>query len=764
MPHATLKLLPGVDTNRTMTLNEAAISETNLVRFVPDKQGAGLVQKLGGWQKFVPYNVGSTVRALWAWEDSNSETHLALGAQNRVAVIHSISADGSSVTITHDGSYQFAVGETIVVAGVTPSGYNGTYPVASATTNTVTFASATTGAMTVAGTVSAGDALSVISSGSREIITPRTTDQSVAVSADTTAGSSTVQITATASYVDDYDSVYIKTHISVGGLILFGVYQASYVDGINQYLIAAHDALGNPQAATSTVTAGGAVAVFDFLTGEATATVTLADHGFLAGDTFPVLVPLTAAGVTVYGNCFIRDVVSSSQFVIQLDRTATSTTTVSINGGNAYYEYFNAPGPTPTGTGYGVGGYGVGGYGTGVAPTNLNVGNPISATDWSLDNWGDILLSCPVRGQIYEWRPGVGATRASLVPNAPVINDGMFIAMPQRQVVAWGSTFNGIQDPMLIRWSDVNDYNSWIDLPANQAGSYRIPKGSRIVGCIQGPQQGLVWTDLALWAMQYVGPSYVYQFSEIGNGCGLISRRAATSMNGVVYWMGQSQFYRLSGGGVEAIPCPVWDVIFQDLDTSNLDKIRIAANSRFAEIAWYYPTIGNGGEVSRYVKYNTTLNVWDFGELSRTAWINESVLGAPIGSGPSIPADEERFIYQHETSTDADGQAMHSYFRTGYFSISDGEYKTFVDQVWPDMKWGYYDGAQNADLGLTFYVTDYPTSADRLYGPYQITSSTNYLTPRFRARLVSIHLDSNTIGSFWRIGGMRYRYAPDGKF
>jgi hypothetical protein len=263
-----------------------------------------------------------------------------------------------------------------------------------------------------------------------------------------------------------------------------------------------------------------------------------------------------------------------------------------------------------------------------------------------------MLLACPLNGPIYEWSPSTNSAVATIITNAPPVNSGMFVAMPQRQVIAWGSTYNGIQDLLQIRWCDVDNYNSWTLSPTNQAGGYRIPKGSRIVQGIQGPQQGLIWTDLGVWAMQFVGLPYVYQFNEIGTGCGLIGRKAAASMNGVVYWMGQSQFFKLSGSGVEPIMCPVWDVIFQDLDTTNLDKIRVAPNSRFGEISWYYPTKSNGGEINAYVKYNIVLNQWDYGSLSRTAWINESVFGPPIGAGV-LPGSTNNFIVQHETSTDA---------------------------------------------------------------------------------------------------------------
>jgi hypothetical protein len=258
--------------------------------------------------------------------------------------------------------------------------------------------------------------------------------------------------------------------------------------------------------------------------------------------------------------------------------------------------------------------------------------------------------------------------------------------------------------------------------------------------------------------MQYIGPPAVYGFNEIGTGCGLIARKAATSMNGVIYWMGQSQFYRLAGQGVEIIPCPVWDVIFQDLDQNNKDKIRIAANSRFGEITWYYPTMSNGGENNAYVKYNVFLQRWDYGTLSRTAWINESVLGPPIGGSP------DQFLYQHETSPDADGEPLNATFKTGYFALDEANVKTYIDEIWPDMRWGYYGGDNNATVNITFYVTDFPGQPPRVYGPYPMTQSVQTLYPRFRGRLVAIELSNVGIGTFWRIGNIRYRYQPDGRY
>lgn len=688
MPHASFKLLPGVDQNKTPALNEAAISNSQLIRFIPDRTLGGLVQKLGGWTKFFPDTIGSIVRCLWAWEDTNSNSYLAVGAEG-------IAAGG-------------------------------------------------------------GQALEVINSGVETDITPQKVTSDVAVDFSTTSGSSTVTIIDANFTVDRYDVVDIQTQVSVGGLVLFGQYQVTPI-GSTSYSIEARDKLGDPALATSTVSNGGAVPQYDTTSGSNTVDVTLADHGYVAGDTFTALVATSVGGITVYGNYIVTDVASSSVFSIAVSSQASSTATADENAGDAHFVYLNGVGPLASGTGYGVGGYGVGGYGSGSAP-DPDLGTPINAVDWTLDNWGEILIACPYGGPIYYWSPAGGTEIALAIANAPSVNEGMFVAMPQRQIIAWGSTFTGIIDPLLIRWCDVNNYDSWIPLITNQAGSYRIPKGSRIVQCIQGPQQGLIWTDLGVWAMQYAGPPYVYQFNEIGNGCGLIGRKAAGSMNGVIYWMGQSQFFRLAGGGVEPIRCPVWDVIFQDLDTANLDKIRIAPNSRFGEITWYYPTNSNGGEVSHYVKYNVILNEWDYGELGRTAWINESVLGPPIGAAPN------QYIYQHETSTDADGSPMVSSFQTGYFVMTEADVKMFIDQIWPDMKWGYYGGVQDANIKLTFYVTDYPGETPLAYGPYTLTQSVKFITPRFRGRLVSIKIESEDIGTFWRLGNIRYRFQQDGKF
>ena len=726
MPHAAVKLTGGVNQNETPALNQTSISTCNLIRFIPDPSSGSLVQKLGGWTKYYASQMVSVVRALWAWEDTNANKWLAAGMQSNIS-----------------GSSQLAVMNGVM-------GSNG-----------------------------------ITTATSLADITPKILSDDAAVNFTTTfnlltgTGSPIVTITdaSLTAAISAYDSVYIATPVSVGGLVLFGLYPVFQSVSTTQYEIQATNVLGNYINSTSAVTNGGAVPTFTVANNSSLVTVTLNDHGYSVGSTFPILVPTTVGGITLYGNYIVQTVPASptspdglpSTFKIQATNAATSTATnVPMNGGNARFLYSTGVSPPIPSTGYGIGGYGVGGYGTGISLTPA-LGTSIAATDWTLDNWGEILIAC-AKGTssdgvaftgIYQWDPTSGSPIATVIPQAPPVNDGIFVAMPQRQIIAWGSTFTGIQDPLLIRWCDVNNFNSWIAQITNQAGSFRIPKGSKIVGCIQGPQQGLVWTDLALWSMQYIGQPYIYSFNELGTGCGMIAKKAAASLNGIVYWMGQSQFFSLSGTGVTPVFCPVWDVVFQDLDLTNLDKIRVAANSRFGEISWYYPTISGGGEVTNYVKYNVNLQIWDFGTLGRTAWINESVLGPPIGADPS-----SLYIYQHETSTDADGQALLSNFTTGYFAIAEADLKNFIDQVWPDMKWGYYGGTQSANVNITFNYVDYPSqyATPQTSGPYALTASTTYVSPRIRGRLVQISVSSSDVGSFWRIGNIRYRWQQDGKY
>ena len=446
--------------------------------------------------------------------------------------------------------------------------------------------------------------------------------------------------------------------------------------------------------------------------------------------------------------------------------------TISDIGGDLDLVYILGQVPAYTAYGYGFGNYGSGNYNQGSGATSSITGNKINASNWSLGNWGQVLVACQVGFSpisfsspaylayqpIFIWDPTSNLSYPTVLTAGPISSNGILVAMPQRQIIAWGSSFSGLVDPLLVRWCDINNYNTWVAQITNQAGSFRLSTGSAIIGARQVSQQTLLWTDVGLWVMQYIGQPYVYSFNQVGFGCGLIGRHASGVMNGTAYWMGPKGFFMLSGEGVVPVTCPVWDYIFQEIDQSNVSVIVCAVNSMFQEISWYFPTTSSVGVPSMYVKYNATSNTWDIGTLSRTAWIDNGILGPPIGYDPV-----NQYIYQHEISPDADGVAMTPSFTTGYAALGDGDAKTFVDQIWPDFKWGYYGGSNSASVSITFNVTDYPDQAPATYGPYTMNSGVSYVTPRLRGRLISYTVSGNDLGSFWRLGALRYRYQVDGK-
>ena len=747
MPFGTIKLKPGVDTNVTPTLNEAAYSSSQLIRFLPERNGFGLAQKLGGWVAYYNSAIGSAIRALNGWADLNAINHLGIGAESSLNVL----TGNNLVNITPQNSV------------------TNTAPVFSTTSGSkvvnVTDSNITASVLDYVDYITPVSVGGIVLSGPYQLLTAAGTTYSITAASAATSTANT------------------STNTTAGSFVVGNTYQIVTVGTTDYTLIGASaNTVGVIFNATGVGTGTGTaklvgVPAFQTTNGQSTVTCYLDNHGYSIGSTFYVGVSTTVGGVTLFGLYTILTVPSASSFTFAAANTATSSAgPTAINSGNVQSNFYIAIGPQPTGTGFGVGGFGTGGFGVGSTQPSVP-GTAITATDWTLDNFGSYLVACPAGGAIYYYDPNGQLQNAQIVGGSgPLVNSGIFVAMPQRQIVAYGSSFNLQADPMLVRWCDVGDFTNWIASSTNQAGSYRIPTGSKIVAGIQGPQQGLLWTDLDLWAMQYVGTPFVYSFNKIGSNCGAVSRHCVGQLNGAVYWMSQRQFFMSMGSGPQPIPCPIFDVIFQNINKDYISKVACGVNSQYNEITWYYPS-ASATENDSYVKYNTQTQQWDFGTLSRTAWIDQSVLGPPIGAGG------DTYIYQHEVGNDAASgtstTAMLSSFQTGYFQLAEGENLVFVDQIWPDMKWGTYSGNQNATVYLTIYYTNYAT--DTATSPstsyysgspsntvssvtFPMTQSTEYISCRIRARFMAFSLSSQDVGTFWRLGGVKYRFQVDGKF
>lgn len=484
-----------------------------------------------------------------------------------------------------------------------------------------------------------------------------------------------------------------------------------------------------------------------FATTSASPIVTVTDAAYNpgVGDYVTFSGASAVAGLTIDGNYAVVAVPSGTTYTINAGSNANATTS---GGGAAVVAEYEISIGLVSATflfGYGTGPYGSGAYGTGSASVYIT-----PPRVWFIENWGEDMLATPIGGGLYQWVAASGTSvRAAIVTNAPTINNTMVVGIPQQQVILGGSETGGDQDPLLIRWSDIGDDTVWTADATNQAGSYRLPHGSAIVGAINGPQQVLVWTNEGLWLMQYSGQPFIYSFIHAGHACGLIAPHAAVAAANQVYWMGAGQFYVYTGT-VQVVPCTVWDAVFGNINQTQAYKIYCGVNSLFNEVIWFYPS-ASSDEVDSYAKFNWVENTWDNGTLARTSWEDKEVFSLPLAAGT------DGYLWSHETGTDNDGNAMDSYAETGYYDIAEGELYAFVNRMIPDFN------TFTGTLTITLYLTDYPGATPWTVGPFTVSPTTTFFTFQGRARQAALLVRSNVVGGNYRFGAIRHNARPDGR-
>lgn len=678
MPWGAVTLRPGVDVQKTPTDNTAGVSQSQMIRYKE-----GLIQTMGGFQTYVTFTIGSTVRDLHPWQDINGVKHLGVGATSNLVVI---------------------------------------------------------------------------TSGSQQDITPQTTTTNPAPNFSISSGSNLLTVVDGSANASLYNTVYFNTPIAIGAFLISGAYRINSVTASTLYTIQL------PSVSTSTVTSSGKLPVFAITNGSQSVTVTLSNNGYAATPGLfqqfiaPTQVGTSSNGLLIQGKYQVATVIDSTNFTINAPTQASTTATATMNGGNAQIVYYVTLGPTPTGSGFGAGGFGSGGFGTGSASAGV-AGTPITTTDWTLDNWGELLLACPKDGPIYAWSPNLGYTNAQVVATAPFFNGGIFVSMPQQILVAYRSVQStGVQNPLLIRWSNAGDYTNWTVSNQTTAGSFTFSSGSYLVGGIQCPQYGLISTDIEVWTMTYVGGTVIFNFTKVGTGCGWIGPHACGILAGNPYWMSSNNIFTLGNQGVVPLPCTVWDQVFQNLSTTYQTKVRCAVNSAFNEVAFFYPSAASTGENDSYVKVHIEGQEyeWDYGSMQRTAWYDVSILGMPIAADPTGQ------LWQHETGTSITAVGLPS-FRTGWWVISEAEDFPFVDMIIPDFIYGLRSGSADATVNITFYGCDYPDGPVTSYGPYAINSTTQFINTRIRNRMLSAQVVSSASSEFWRLGRIRFRFGSSGR-
>lgn len=398
---------------------------------------------------------------------------------------------------------------------------------------------------------------------------------------------------------------------------------------------------------------------------------------------------------------------------------------------------------------------------------------------WSHDNFGEDLILNERNGQIFYWDKtnGVGtravelSTLSGTPTSVPQKCAQVLLSDRDRHVIAFGvdgigatssaAQGDGVQDPMLIRFSSQENPIDWYPTDTNTAGDLRIDTGSKIVQAVETRQQIAVLTDSALYAMQFIGPPFTFGINLVSSNITIASPKAAIAVNDVVYWMGNAEFYNYAGA-IQRIPCTVRDYVFNDFNTSQIEKVVAGSNVSYAEVWWFYPS-ANSQENDRYVVYNYQENIWYIGTLTRTAWLDRGVNRLPI-------ATADGYLYNHEIGAKADGQAMTSYIESGDMDISDGNQFSFISRVIPDLNFretnvnnttvNFIFNAKNAP-GQTSQTTD--TAAVTKTSSTPVDQYTNQYQTRLRGRSFTFKVESTNADVLWRLGIPRIDIRPDGR-
>ena len=412
---------------------------------------------------------------------------------------------------------------------------------------------------------------------------------------------------------------------------------------------------------------------------------------------------------------------------------------------------------------------------------------------WSLDNFGNKLIATITGGESFEWDSNPTAannTRATIITSAPTASQFSTVSTPDRHLIFFGTeTTIGdktTQDPMFIRFSSQEDINTYTPSATNTAGTQRLADGSKIVGAIRGRDAIYVWTDTALFIMRFVGPPFTFSFQQVGTNCGLIGKNAAVEVDGTAYWMSDNGFFRYTGK-LESLPCLVEDHVYDDINTIPKQHVNVGLNNLFGEIMWFYPSSGSG-TVNRMVAYNYLDStpqrpVWTTGSLARTAWQDSAVFGKPhateYDADGTTPATSKDHVigctdgvstyFEHETGLNQIKEgaitAITASIESGDFDIGqqglqgDGEFMMKIRRVIPDFL------AQTGDARITLNLKDFPndTAASSSLGPFTVTSGTQKIDTRARARSISLKIDNTSTSQFWKLGTFRIDYQPDGR-
>lgn len=518
---------------------------------------------------------------------------------------------------------------------------------------------------------------------------------------------------------------------------------------------------------------------FTSVLNSATVTVTDAAGGYIDGDW------VTFSGASTFNNVNLN-----GEFQISnVDTTAgtytiTATTIANANGTGggtvtAAYQINIGPAIASPFAGWGAGGWGSGGWGSGsVASIN-------AMRLWSQSNFGEDLIFGPRGGPVYYWDAsgGVGTRGVNITsllgadPDTPVVQNLSFVTDTSRFVMVFGTNDYGsaTQNPMLIRWSAAESVVDWTPAATNQAGSLTLSHGSQIVGAVQARQEILVWTDSTLYSLQFLGAEPWWGSQLLADNISIASQNAMAVASGVTYWMGVDKFYRYDGR-TQTLRCDLRQHIFSDINVSQSAQIFAGTNEGFNEVWWFYCS-ANSTVINRYAVYNYAEDIWYYGSMGRTAWLDSGLRDYPMAATYS-----NNLVYHENGLDDATTGTtlpIEAYIASAEFDIEDGHQVGFVWRMLPDIT---FRGSSNSEPSVTMYLRAMQNSGSGFNSPESVGGAANYpveklgtgtsynieeftgqINTRVRGRQLVMEVRSSGLGVQWQLGSPRLDIRPDGR-
>ena len=540
-------------------------------------------------------------------------------------------------------------------------------------------------------------------------------------------------------------------------------------------------------------------------TGSATVTITKAGHGLSTGDylifsaaTTPGAPTTSYTSASFTTNTFeVRSVPTSSTFTLTMPTSETGTGVTT--GGTLSFQAYETIGPvaqTPA-YGWGTATWGFETWGTERSTSSVT----LAPGSWSLDNYGQVLVATIKNGKTFTWDPSVAgrlSTRAAVVTNAPTASICSVVSDRDRHLFLFGTETTigdaSTQDPMLIRFSNQEDINTWNPTVTNTAGTFRLDTGNEIIGALQGKDYILVLTDQAAYTIQFVGPPFTFSIRQVGTNCGCIGQHAMVYAQGAVFWMGYGGGFFAFDGTVKQIPSLVEDFVFTSVGDNlgiNYDSSQIVYayhNSLYNEVGWNYAKSGST-QVDRNVVYNFVENTWSVGTLARTTYNDAVTFDLPYATQynrtgtPTFPTingvtntyGSSKYWAQetgvNEVDASGNATAIAAYIKSGDYDISeqglggDGQLIMRVKRFIPDFK------SLEGNVKITLFFRDYPannestpsTTPPLITGPFTITSSTDKVDTRVRGRQVSLKIENDALNETWRYGTLRLDIEAGGR-